>query len=151
MKTIICLIIAGVTISALAQTESLEHDWKATLKIVNDDGNPVAGAEATVYYMLTNSIVGLTDTNGIFVAFHHDRSVDLAFQIEKLGYYPSRMEYHLGFYYKFDKWNPVQIILLRRIGKPIPMYAKREEMKFQKEDEPIGFDLMVGDWVAPYG
>jgi hypothetical protein len=31
------------------------------------------------------------------------------------------------------------------------MYAKREETKIQKENEPIGFDLMAGDWVTPYG
>lgn len=152
MKRIIGLILTGIAINcACAQTESLEHDWKATLKIVDDDGNPIAGAETIVYYMLTNSIAGQTDTNGIFIAAHHDQSWDLAFQVGKVGYYPSRVEHHLGFYYKFDKWNPTPKIILRKIGKPIPMYAKEQEMKFPKLDEPIGFDLMAGDWVTPYG
>jgi hypothetical protein len=30
-------------------------------------------------------------------------------------------------------------------------YAKRQEMKLQKEDEPMGFDLEAGDWVTPLG
>jgi hypothetical protein len=31
------------------------------------------------------------------------------------------------------------------------MYVKRVETKIQKENEPVGFDLTSGDWVAPYG
>jgi hypothetical protein len=41
--------------------------------------------------------------------------------------------------------------VLKKIGTPIPMYAKRVETKIQKENEPIGFDLMAGDWVVPFG
>jgi len=151
MNKCISLIIASTAFTALAQVESLQHAWTATLKITDDDGKPVTNAKATVYYMLTNSIVGLTDTNGVFVASHRDQSVDLAFQIEKSGYYMTRVDYHLGFYYKPDKWNPIEPIVLRKIGTPIPMYAKKQEMRFPKLDEPVGFDLMAGDWVTPYG
>jgi len=31
------------------------------------------------------------------------------------------------------------------------MYAKRVETKVAKENESVGFDLVAGDWVAPYG
>jgi hypothetical protein len=31
------------------------------------------------------------------------------------------------------------------------MYAKRQELTISKDDEPLGFDLMAGDWVTPYG
>jgi hypothetical protein len=151
MKKIISLIIASATIGVFAQVESFKHDWTATLKIIDERGNPVSEARATVYYMLTNSFVGLTDTNGIFIASSHDQSVDLAFRVEKSGYYRTRMDYHLGFNYDAARWNPTQTILLRKIGKPIPMYAQQARIEIPELGKPIGFDLMEGDWVAPYG
>ena len=110
----------------------------------------MTGAEASVNY-LTNRFVGLTDTNGIFVASHIDPSVQLAFHVQKEGYYSFWSQYFLGFKYDPTKWNPVVGVVLKRVGKPIPMYAKNEETKTPKENEPIGFDLMFGDWIAPYG
>lgn len=151
MKTYICLIVASTAIAAIAQVESLRQVWTATLKVTDDDGKPVANAKTIVYYMLTNSIVASTDTNGVCVASHRDHSVDLAFQVEKSGYYMTRVDYHLGFNYKPEKWNLAQLIVLRKIGDPIPMYAKKQELRFPKLDETVGFDLTAGDWVTPYG
>jgi len=153
MKTIIGLIFLDLIISlGYAQSDLQEHQWKAKLKAIDDAGNPVAGAKIQIGYdMTTNVIVGLTDTNGMFSASHTGRSVDLEFHAEKSGYYPFSMQYHMGFYYKFDKWNPTLTILLRKVENPVPMYAKEQEMKFPKLDEPIGFDLLAGDWVTPYG
>ena len=152
MKKIVSLIFLGIAINCTyAQTQSLEHDLKVTLNVLDDNGKPVSGVTAIVYYMLTNSIVGQTDTNGIFVAAHRDQSWDLAFETKKAGYYPSRVAYHLGFYYKWEKWNPNATLTMRKIGNPIPMYAKKQEMQFPKLDEQVGFDLMNGDWVSPYG
>jgi hypothetical protein len=129
-----------------------EYQWNALLNILDDTGAPVAEAKVKIGYdMSTNVIVGLTDTNGLFAAKHLGHSVDLTFQVEKENYYPSRAEHHLGFSYNPERWNFTQIIHLRKIGDRIPMYAKRQEMKFPKLDEPIGFDLMAGDWVTPYG
>jgi hypothetical protein len=152
MKKIIVLVSVLTAISINAQSDLQEHQWSATLKIVDDFGMPVEEAKVKIGYdMSTNLIVGLTDTNGIFKASHFGRSVDLSFQIEKLGYYLTRTDYHLGFNYKPEKWNPIETIVLRKIGNPIPMYAKDQNMKFPKLDEQIGFDLMAGDWVTPYG
>lgn len=124
-----------------------------TLKVVDDSGNPVAGAKATVDYLFTNQIVGLTDTNGVFNASHRDKSFALAFDVKKDGYYPFWQRYEMGFpeQYNEAKWNPTAKIVLRKIGNPIPMYAKDQEIKFSKLDELIGFDLVAGDWVTPYG
>jgi hypothetical protein len=66
----------------------------------------VEGAKTTVYYLMTNEIVGLTDTNGIFKASHHDGSENLGFLAEKSGYYSFRIMYHMGRTYKPEKWNP---------------------------------------------
>jgi hypothetical protein len=127
--------------------------WKATLKVVDETGQPVAGATAIVDYNEEDQMTGLTDTNGIFIASHTDKSFGLAFLASKEGYYSFRQNYDMGFdyQYNFAKWNPTQIIILRKIGNPIPMYAKQAHAKFQQEDKPMGFDLEAGDWVTPLG
>ncbi len=153
MKINICLILSGLIINcALAQTTPPEHQWNATLKAIDETGNPVAGAKIQIGYdMSTNVIVGLTDTNGIFTASHTGHSVDLSFYAEKPGYYPFRVQYHMGFNYTPAKWNPTQIILLNRKINPVPMYAKHVEGGPPVFNKPVGYDLMVGDWVGTFG
>jgi hypothetical protein len=41
--------------------------------------------------------------------------------------------------------------MLKKVGKPIPMYAKGINTHVPALDKPVGFDLMAGDWVAPHG
>lgn len=147
----ISLIIAAIAFSAYAQYKPQIYDWNVTLKVVDDAGQPVADAEARVDYMLTNVISGFTDTNGLFTASHHDGSENMIFQAKKSGYYPFFLRYEVGSKHKPDKWDYRQNIILKKIGKQIGMYAKKEEAKLPKENEPVGFDLTVGDWVAPYG
>ena len=151
MKTAIYLIAAGIATIAQAQTLPPKHDWTATLQVVDENTQPVEGAKAHVYYMLTNEFAGLTDTNGVFIASHNDGTENLGFQAEKSGYYPFQMSYHMGRSYKLNKWNPVQTIMLKHIIKPIPMYAKQVRTHVPDLDKPVGYDLMVGDWIAPYG
>lgn len=156
MKNSICLILTGIAINwACAQTDTLEHEWKVTLKVVTETGQPVAGAKAVVGYYSKSipvSIDGLTDTNGIFTASHSAHSGILGFAVEKVGYYTTREpSYDLGFTYDPAKWNPTQTIVLKKIDKPIPMYARKTQIEIPAVDKPIGFDLVKGDWVAPYG
>jgi hypothetical protein len=155
MKSTICLILFGMTVNcACAQTNPLKHEWKVTLKVVDDNGQPVANARAGIGYFSNHvgaSIDGLTDTNGIFRASHSAYSGLLGFAVEKSGYYTTRQEYDLGFTYEPAKWNPTQTIVFKRIINSIPMYAKRLNTHVPALDKPIGFDLMAGDWVTPYG
>jgi len=155
MKNAICPILIGIVINyASAQTVPATHEWNVTLKVVDENGQPVSAADASVGYFSGHkgaSIKGKTDTNGVFAASHSAHSGLLSFAVTKTGYYRTWSEYDLGFEYDPTKWNPTKTIILKNVGNPIPMYAKREEMKFPKEDEAIGFDLIAGDWVAPYG
>src|SRR5208283_4458364 len=50
-----------------------------------------------------------------------------------------------------SKWNPTATLVLKKIGKPIAMYAKWINTHVPAIDKPIGYDLMVGDWITPYG
>ena len=154
MKKIVCLILAGITINS-AKAQWVEHEWKVTVKVVDETGQPIAAAKASVGYFSKSqpaSIDGLTDTNGIFTASHHAYSGILGFTAEKAGYYITRMpSYELGFTYDPAKWNPTPKIILKKIGQPIPMYAKSLNTHIPDLDKPVGYDLEVGDWVGPHG
>jgi hypothetical protein len=154
MKTIISLTVFAFAITfASAQLLTAPiPEWRVTFKVVDDTGKPVANAKATVGYG-TNHITGLTDTNGTFIASHRDKTYGLGFLVNKEGYYMNRQEYDMGWAYQYNeaKWNPTIEIVLKRIIKPIPMYAKRIDAEPPANSTPVGYDLMVGDWVGPYG
>ncbi len=159
MKKIICLILT-MAATACIHAQSFQQ-WKVSLKVVDEDGQSVTNAQAWIAYGIPPSehqtndwdkIEGLTDNNGAFTATHQDTgSYSLGIHIRKVGYYPTDYVYDLGPSYKQELWNPSLTMTLKKIGKPIPMYAKKQEIKVPKENEPIGFDLMAGDWIAPYG
>jgi hypothetical protein len=166
-RTIILLCLAfAVLINhyAFAQTTTLPapfgpHPWTATVKVIGEDGNPVAVADVDVSYDLPatpdgnqrryGEVKGITDNNGMFSASHTSDSTGLGIIINKPGYYAT----HAGhqFYFNEKNWYQSFTLLLKKIGKPIPMYAKRLNTSVPTLGKPIGFDLMVGDWVAPYG
>ena len=153
MKTSICLILVIIATAAFAQTSL--HEWKVTLKIVDETGEPVVGAKASVGYYshsVPALIDGLTDTNGFFMTSHSARSGILGFSARKAGYYTSREpSYDLGFTYDPARWNFTVTIILKQIVRQIPMYAKHVADGPPVFNAPVGYDLMIGDWVAPHG
>jgi hypothetical protein len=159
MKIIISLFIAAIVICC-AKFLLTEHEWKVTIKVVDETGQPIAGAKTSVgYYSHSQpaSIDGLTDKDGIFKASHFTSAIiaDLGFSAEKAGYYitrPPGIELrNYGQYSDLSKWKFTETIVLKKIGKPIPMYARKAQIEMPAVDKPIGFDLMKGDWVSPYG
>ena len=144
------------------------YKWTATIKVVGENADPVVGANVhLVQYTILpppppgqptyGEIKGLTDNNGVFVASHTDSSWTFGITAEKAGYYNTHINHDLYQPGQLDdktvaaSRNSTITLVLKKIGRPIGMYAKKEESKVPKDNEPIGFDLMVGDWVAPYG
>lgn len=157
MKQLICLTFIGLfTNYAIAQNVT-QQEWRITVKVADDNGNPVVNAHVGTGYFSggPQNIDGVTDTNGIVVVTHSDTPALMAylisFRVEKDGYYPTWHQIDLGPGYDAKKWNSTVNLTLKKIGKPIAMYAKKEETKVQQEDKPMGFDLMAGDWVMPLG
>lgn len=162
---ILCLALIALTnYSVLGQSSTSPdqfdlHKWTATVKVVGEGGNSIMGANVSVQYTIPTEpnsgaqtygeVKGVTDTNGIFKASHTDSSSGLGIVVEKSGYYSTHWGHE--FYFDEKRRNPSFILTLRKIGNPIPMYVKHEETKVQQEDKPMGFDLMAGDWVTPYG
>ena len=139
---------------------------KLTLKVVDDDMNPVEGAPAGVTFRIPRKLQqgfeyiqmkGTTDSKGYFVA--SSESLDtVTYSVTKDGYYQS---YGVTIFNqenqeknKWQPWNPEVVIALRKIVRPVPMYARdthKSGLKIPDIGKEIGFDLMEYDWVSPYG
>ena len=164
VRTFICLVIVTITSHlAFAQTNIDEHEWTVTLKVVDEAGNPMPDANAKIWYhipppegqsiAMTNK-AGLTDSNGVFIATKHSGSIELECEAQKIGYYGSGLSHEFAKFKDNDpaKWNPTVTLMLKKITKPIAMYAKQAtNLKLPVFDKSIGYDLMIGDWVGPYG
>jgi hypothetical protein len=171
MKKYISIILAVLTVAVhvFAQINPApQSTWRMTIKVVDEDGNPITGAKAGVGYYTHSqpaAIDGLTDTNGIFVAQHSVEpsygGYELGFGADKPGYYSANQSQLLPFTSDPTKWNQTVVLTLKEIRKPIPMYARwvsSEPSIFKKTGRPpiaftntAGYDLVIGDWVAPYG
>jgi hypothetical protein len=145
------------------------HLWTATVKVVGEDGNPIAGAAVSAQYDVPTppnsdqqtfgEVKGVTDSNGVSMLSHTDSSWNLGIGVENAGYYPTHVGYE--FYFDEKRQNPSFTLLLKKIGKPIPMYAKlisSEPSIFKKWGRPpisftntAAYDFMAGDWIAPCG
>lgn len=142
------------------------HQWTMAIKVVGEDDKPIAGANVSVQYDVQTppdsnqpefgEVKGVTDDNGMFAASHTDSSWDLGFTAEKPGYYGAHWGCHLYLPGQFNpkitaNGTPTFTLMLKKIVNPIPMDAKRLNTHVPALDKPIGFDLMAGDWVGPYG
>jgi len=136
---------------------------KATIKVVDELGNPIEGAKVSIGFQLSKGFMeqgikdvsesGITGSDGVFSASHRT-AIDIAFGAEKQGYYESYGKYHfttskIG---RWQPWNPEFTLVLRKIGNPVPMYAcQLKTITLPYANKKIGFDLIEYDWVSPYG
>jgi hypothetical protein len=73
---------------------------------------------------------------------------------EAIGFYPSTgkpVEFARSEDARWQPWDPTVVLILKKIVRPIPMYARRIEREIPLANEKVGFDLMDADWVAPHG
>jgi hypothetical protein len=162
MKNITCTVtILAALCCAHGQTTDVP-EWKALVKVVDEVGRPIPGADVTIGYYVpappgkstaTSSVKGTTDTNGLFSASGRTASTDLFFGAGKKAHYRSHSGHEFANLKNDDpaKWNPSVTLLLKKIAHPIPMYAKLIAHGPPALNEPVGFDLTAGDWVAPHG
>ena len=139
-------------------------EGKITLKVIDEDGNPIENANIGIgFERNTGSGTekepknGKSDKQGNFTGAA--RTINYAsYIVDKDGYYQSYGEYRFKNHEsgKWQPWNPEIKVVMRKIEKPVPMYAKDLKMEHPEILIPavgkdIGFDLVECDWVAPYG
>jgi hypothetical protein len=151
---ILCIAAAKVVNNELSLPEA-----KVTARIIGEDGQPIAGAKVRFVFAGKYDekqivyVEGLTDGNGLFTG-EGATTGQLGTDITKDGYYhgavavPTFTGVVGG---RFQPWDATATTVLRKIVHPISMYAKNAWITIPEVDKPCGYDLEVGDWVAPYG
>jgi hypothetical protein len=159
----IVAVLAVVAAAAAVVEKRLELPIaRLTLRALDEQGVPISGARVEMSFEEAIpqwgggrlvAVTGQTDNEGRFSGEGH--SVDIqGGQISKEGYYsssPESFKFKTVVNGKWQPWNPTLAVLLKKIVRPVPMYAKFKLETELPTDGPIGFDLVESDWVAPYG
>jgi len=137
---------------------------KVTLHVIDEDGNNLSNVDANITFLNpihktgtwgssdTFSRSGKTDSNGLFL-IEQRAGFQIHYAASGANCYKTtgRFDFKTEKDGQYQPWNPVFTVLLKKIIHPIPMYARRLQTEVPMLDQPVGFDLMEGDWVAPYG
>ena len=152
-----------VCMALVAPVSAREYSARVTLHVVDEEGRPISGAKAAVSFVReyasreserVNTVRGVSDVKGLVTFEGKTAEAGIGHGAEKEGHYGIR-----GTNYQFTSrgvlrlspWNPTIEVVLKRIKHPVPMYAKRVLGEVPAKDADVGYDLVMGDWVAPYG
>jgi len=158
------------TLFLLLAPNVLAQEGMITVRVTNESGSPITNAVVHAGFATAikpgwgwgagkpNTVQSLTDTNGICVLQGSGNGGSAGIGARKDGYYGSG-GYLVVFTNlvglvnkKWEPWNPTVTVILKPIGDPIPMFAMNfGDRNIPVRGEPVGFDLMAGDWVAPHG
>lgn len=145
MKTI-SLLFASLLLVGIASCQEVRT---VKVTVAEEDGTPIEGADTTITFLgysgrQTQRSKGKTDPSGLFQASGSPQ-LRMYVRLEKEGYYDTNSE-PLS-----RTQNHDLTLVLRRIRKPIPLYAKTFRGNLPTLGDKHGFDFQVGDWVAPHG
>jgi len=144
---------------------SLNVQAQITVHVFNDSNKPVPNFKYGIGSFViaawnipatTTNVEGSTDNNGY---------ITLTVPTETHQVYYSALGANPGYYYdkggeyffnnvqngKCQPWNPTVKVVVKPILNPIAMFAQAARLTIPAKSDPVGFDLEVGDWVAPYG
>ena len=158
MKKLNIRTIAFLATTTLATTGCANRLGSATVtvRVVDEDGQPINGAWADFYHLNSmSSNPGFTDVNGLYSTRLENIFANISGHFTKPGYYKTNG--------KFWSWAdsagkelvpPADtnfVIVLKRIIDPVQMRQREIKAIFPRLDEPVGFDLEIGDWIFPDG
>ena len=171
-RLVVVAVLAVVTTSAFAlrkdpaYLEARRSGALARMKIhiVDDLGHNVPDAEVNVFMGMNFRpkgyyLKGVTNTNGIYVVEGKTCGDEVVVDVAKRGHYSSVNKLcfaEMGAEHdvKDGKWQPfdeVVEITLRRIVKPINLIAFDKLIDVAHTNVWIGFDMAKMDFVKPYG
>jgi hypothetical protein len=161
-KTFICI---GLTLFTFVYLWTA--DAVVTVKVTDEQGKPVVGAKViggwssprppgTGWGAGPDAVVKtFSNQNGMAKLSVNDVPVIriLKDKFYKNGLYDGSKEVEDGFKNPIFSLNrPEFTIVLQRKINPIPMYVRKIDKKqIPEKRTKIGFDLLIGDWIAPYG
>jgi len=149
------------------------YRMRVTARVVDEAGKPMAGVSVRIGIHNVNDFIdeyndfrGKTDEEGKFSAEAIGRAL-AKIEVKEEGYYPSlktvtcyegRAE-DIRKTGKYLPWDPTIDVMIKKIGKPIPMIVRLAsggadswlKPRADQLEKKLGWDLVVGDWVAPEG
>ena len=150
---------------ALYRARKYGANAKECLKVVDQDGMPVAGAKVWGGiqhgdgYDDFTPISGMTDTNGEYV-IQGKCTNRIRCDITKNGYYRSELLLE-NYGYRHDlekgKWMPYRerrTVVLKKIKNPCKLLVFPDSLRccrIPDFDKWIGFDFECCEWIAPHG
>ena len=158
----ITTVFMGVVSIAVGQV--LLPESKIIVNVNDEAGQPVSNATVNFTFdqggnrwkgeIKKQDLQRRTDTNGICSAT--EKTVGLVgISAEKTEYYSTYKKINLDeskvALGHFVPWESKVELVLKSIKNPVPMYVKRVETHLQEPEKAIGYDLTVGDWIAPHG
>lgn len=146
MKKIFIHALVFVKIISMASCQDLK---KVEVAVTDEAGIPIKDVSTTITFLGTekggvNREKGVTNSNGLFKA-EGVAELRMSAYAEKEGYYTSRSG-RLS-----RKENHEVTFTLREKKKPIALYVKKLQIGAPVYNEDFGYDMLIGDWVAPYG
>jgi hypothetical protein len=155
MKAAVRLFVVGLVACWSTGCLPGEHKAQLTVRVTDDEGKPVADAMVAVLGF-NRERKGKTDRDGRFTATLRNGMSGVDIVAEKKGYYSiGRYIYEFTGGYTNDQWrpwNPELNLMLAKKRTPAVLqqkYVHGAGIPFK--GEPAGYDLLVGDWVAPAG
>jgi hypothetical protein len=135
---------------------------KVTIRVVDETKQPISGVNVRLGFQdrldprQLAKVEGLTDNAGLFTGQGGSDSV-VGSTLRMQGYYNGsapiptfRDADEVSF--RWLPWNPTCVAVMRKIGNPVPMHARRLRwLEIPAIGQPCGFDLAASDWVAPLG
>jgi hypothetical protein len=141
---------------------------KITVLVHDEDKNPIDDVNLHIRFLHlngaykdgSNDFYLTTDADGQATA-ESESTGAIFITAEKTGYYPSELQYQptdwskkLENKSKILPWNPTVPIILKKIGKGAPMFARgapRRSVDLPSQDEAHAYDLIEDDWLEPHG
>lgn len=140
---------------------------KYTLKVVDESGMPIQGANASISFMqpkatgwggVVSGVQGKTDANGLYTGQGATEQYG-TYGAGAEGFYDTSFKYTglksvtgiIGFR-RWQPWNPTLEVVLKKIKNPVAMYVYDTDwIELPKKGEFIGYDLIKQDWLIPHG
>lgn len=155
------VVLAIITVPTLGSCDVVLPSATVSVRVVGEDATPIAGATVGAGFELPYAVnqpyrattrEAVTDESGT-VAFEERTSGQVSYGAVKDGYYRTIGE-GINFTPQIsagEKLAAERTLVLREIGDPVQMYARKVALEAPALDGPAGFDLEVGEWVEPYG
>lgn len=166
MKTSVVLL--AILASAISPFTIYGKDGKVTVLVVDENDNPVPNIEVSAGFDNVSGGGGgagggapteakaLTGKDGICVLTGNGSAPSVGIGIRTTASYygagGNGVRFTNSSFGRWQPWNPTVKVVLQKVGTQVPMFAKMaSDIKIPKEGQPVGYDLMSGDWVAPFG